>query len=411
MTLINIKHHSALPGLDLDTHTQYLLANGSRTLTGAMNMGNQELTNVKLKDAVMFKGALQIIDASDSQKFVFTNDAAGFSFTTAAGIGNNILNIKSGTIAATARFRLDGSLLLSHGGVIGAVGTTDLMGLDGTNGILFVNGDLNVGGGDFVVDVDINTVTVNGFMKVVDNSAGTTIADAVGLHILQSGAGDAVIHYEIDGVQEWHVGIDQDNLNSYSISTGTDLSASSLLNVSTTGNLRLNSKGLVGGGKFTTLAKVESDTVVEIFTANLDRGNGVGGVGLGLQYGFSIENSAGSRRVASDFQVIWEDPTNTQEDAKFVFRVKSAGSLITPLVISGADACVKIGDGVNEIQVSKAGNLIFAGTARFQLPNVTDAGPMTATNGTKSELVYNTSDDKAYVCTITGTPATWVSLN
>lgn len=42
---------------------------------------------------------------------------------------------------------------------------------------------------------------------------------------------------------------------------------------------------------------------------------------------------------------------------------------------------------------------------------VTDAGPMTSTAGTRSEIVFNTSNSKAYVCTATGSPATWSALN
>jgi hypothetical protein len=50
-------------------------------------------------------------------------------------------------------------------------------------------------------------------------------------------------------------------------------------------------------------------------------------------------------------------------------------------------------------------------TGRFRLTRVTDAGPMTATNGTEADLVYNESDSKVYVCTVTGTPATWAALH
>lgn len=42
---------------------------------------------------------------------------------------------------------------------------------------------------------------------------------------------------------------------------------------------------------------------------------------------------------------------------------------------------------------------------------VTDAGPMTATDGTEGEIVYNLSDNKFYGCTATGTPATWAAFN
>lgn len=42
---------------------------------------------------------------------------------------------------------------------------------------------------------------------------------------------------------------------------------------------------------------------------------------------------------------------------------------------------------------------------------VTDAGPMTATNGTIGEIVFNLSDSKFYGCTVTGTPATWAAFH
>ena len=50
-------------------------------------------------------------------------------------------------------------------------------------------------------------------------------------------------------------------------------------------------------------------------------------------------------------------------------------------------------------------------TGRLLIRSVTDAGPMTATAGTVSEIVYNTSDSKFYGCTATGSPATWSALN
>ncbi len=50
-------------------------------------------------------------------------------------------------------------------------------------------------------------------------------------------------------------------------------------------------------------------------------------------------------------------------------------------------------------------------TGRAQVRQVTDAGPMTATDGSVREIVYNTSDSKFYGCTTTGSPATWSALN
>lgn len=53
----------------------------------------------------------------------------------------------------------------------------------------------------------------------------------------------------------------------------------------------------------------------------------------------------------------------------------------------------------------------FSSGSHFFCPQVTDAGPMTATNGTEGEIVYNLSDDKFYGCITTGTPATWAAFH
>ena len=71
------------------------------------------------------------------------------------------------------------------------------------------------------------------------------------------------------------------------------------------------------------------------------------------------------------------------------------------------------GDGgiADHVAISATGDLTFAGTARLRLSSITDSGPMTATNGTAGDIIFNTSDTKAYVCTVTGSPATWAALN
>jgi hypothetical protein len=67
------------------------------------------------------------------------------------------------------------------------------------------------------------------------------------------------------------------------------------------------------------------------------------------------------------------------------------------------------------LTVAKIGTTTMTGTTTHTgsmiVKSVTDAGPMTATNGTVAEIVFNTSDSKFYGCTVTGTPATWAALN
>ncbi|MEM4248553.1 MAG: hypothetical protein QXH80_04740, partial [Candidatus Nanoarchaeia archaeon] len=52
----------------------------------------------------------------------------------------------------------------------------------------------------------------------------------------------------------------------------------------------------------------------------------------------------------------------------------------------------------------------FTMVGRLIIRNVTDDG-MTSTAGTKCELVYENTSDKVYVCTASGSPATWAALN
>ncbi len=61
-------------------------------------------------------------------------------------------------------------------------------------------------------------------------------------------------------------------------------------------------------------------------------------------------------------------------------------------------------------------NLLVDGTSTFSgamfVRQVNDAGPMTATGGTRGELVFNLADNKLYVCTVThATAATWSAAN
>lgn len=56
------------------------------------------------------------------------------------------------------------------------------------------------------------------------------------------------------------------------------------------------------------------------------------------------------------------------------------------------------------------GSGVSIDASSINLRVVDDAG-MDGTNGTEADLVYNNADDKAYVCTATGTPGTWAALN
>lgn len=67
------------------------------------------------------------------------------------------------------------------------------------------------------------------------------------------------------------------------------------------------------------------------------------------------------------------------------------------------------------LTVAKIGTTLMTGTTTHTgamiVRTVNDAGPMTATNGTVAEIVFNSADSKFYGCTVSGTPATWSALN
>lgn len=67
------------------------------------------------------------------------------------------------------------------------------------------------------------------------------------------------------------------------------------------------------------------------------------------------------------------------------------------------------------LTVAKIGTTTMTGTTTHTgsmiVKTVNDAGPMTATNGTVGEIVYNSANSKFYGCIVTGAPATWAGLN
>lgn len=82
----------------------------------------------------------------------------------------------------------------------------------------------------------------------------------------------------------------------------------------------------------------------------------------------------------------------------FVIEKDPNGSPADLLTIHGTSGLVTI---KNDLQVEGS----------MQHRSVTDTGPMTESDGTTREIVYNTSDSKFYGCTAGGSPATWAALH
>ena len=111
--------------------------------------------------------------------------------------------------------------------------------------------------------------------------------------------------------------------------------ASSVFGIDTENNIYINSQGHQDGGTLFQYSKVGNDSVFNIFEAALDRGGGVGGVGLGLGYLFRLENGNGDRHDAGSFRYEWSDPTAGSECSKFVISNYMSGNPNDSLAING----------------------------------------------------------------------------
>jgi len=95
--------------------------------------------------------------------------------------------------------------------------------------------------------------------------------------------------------------------------------------------------------------------------------------------------------------------------------LKGASDTIDPRLTfdSGNDGYIEWQEDENQFHIEggvEVSTFLNMGGAFFPR-QVTDAGPMTATDGTEGEIVYNLSDNKFYGCVATGTPATWNAFN
>ncbi|MEE9159917.1 MAG: hypothetical protein V3U60_16220 [Gammaproteobacteria bacterium] len=128
----------------------------------------------------------------------------------------------------------------------------------------------------------------------------------------------------------------------------------------------------------------------------------------------------GGLRTGSGADIVRIDFTNHgaggdgTADAQILFEKDSASANSGSLDFKTR---VDLGSGlVSALKLDGSQNATFGAdvsvTGAFLPRQVTDAGPMTATGGTQSEIVWNTSNSTLYVCTVThGSAATWAALH
>jgi hypothetical protein len=115
----------------------------------------------------------------------------------------------------------------------------------------------------------------------------------------------------------------------------------------------------------------------------------------------TITLPAPSRCEHGDVFLFYIHPTGTNTGA-VTFAEEKAGLL-------SVFPTTKTGEGQVIAFMCLYGMLFIPLTVDCFVRVVTDAGPMTSTNGSVGQLVYNTSDTTLYVCSVAGSPATWVA--
>ncbi len=194
-------------------------------------------------------------------------------------------------------------------------------------------------------------------------------------------------------------------------------------NATVEGDVYLNGGGNIGTDTDSDLVELSDNTVNLNGTVNIDE-NAVWNrekyaaqgsyARIGEWYGgyFHLANNAIRTEGASgQWNYVSTGAWGGQATA-----IKMSGTRIEFLAANGGsnpitwNTILDIDNG-GDIILGNASTNTISCTGRLVVRSVTDAGPMTNTAGTFGEIVVNTSDNKFYGCTVTGTPATWSALN
>ena len=120
---------------------------------------------------------------------------------------------------------------------------------------------------------------------LVNNTDNTNAASTAIFRVASGGAssGDAIIQYNIDGINEWTSGIDNSDADSWVMSSGNTLGTSNVMRIQTTGEITYPLQSAFSANRATTVNDVTGDgtlyTLIPttvIFDQNSDYNNGTG---------------------------------------------------------------------------------------------------------------------------------------
>ena len=139
--------HGAITGLTDDDHTQYLLADGSRNLAGAWNMGSQVLTNVNI-DSGVITGITDLAIGDGGTGQGTAQNAINALSAVSGATNEHVLTKDTGTGNAVFKVSPGGS---DEKVKIDAAATAGYLGAASSDGVLRVSGGLSyTDGGDLV---------------------------------------------------------------------------------------------------------------------------------------------------------------------------------------------------------------------------------------------------------------------
>ncbi len=157
---VDVTDHSALSNLGVDSHTQYLLASGGRTLTGDLNLGTNDITNVGLYNGVDVTdhSALSNLGSDTHTQYLLADGTRALSGNLNLGT-NDITNV--GLVDG-----VDVSTLTSNHSALSNLGVDSHTQYLLATGARALTGNLNLGTNDItnvgLVDgVDVSTLTTN----------------------------------------------------------------------------------------------------------------------------------------------------------------------------------------------------------------------------------------------------------
>lgn len=209
MTLATSIHHSGLPGLLLDTHTQYLLVDGSRDLAGNWDLGGFDLTNSGSINGATFFGDVDFNLAfgdngtlGSLQEGAINNVAFGVRAGEDITLGdNNVLfgrlagrNITTGKSNVCVGDSAGSGITTGTGNFIMGSGSGSSLISAGSNVVIGTN-TLVAAGIGANQNVAIGTTAMRGLNAVVNNPLNTVAIGHGSLAHIDSGNSNVSIGY------------------------------------------------------------------------------------------------------------------------------------------------------------------------------------------------------------------------